>query len=120
MYSIPRVERMTAYVLVCTILVMTGCSRRRTPQEVETLLNETNKTNPHQTITYSKCRYGEGEWDYICQEHSEPSPESRATWGDFPQMMDSTVGIKLEEVLWGGRPGVTEHYLSQRLTPFRK
>jgi hypothetical protein len=99
---------------------MTGCVRRRTPQEVETLLNDRNKKNPFSAITYSQCRYGDGEWDYICQMHAEPKAEARATWGDFPKMLDETVGVKLEEPFFSGPPGITETGLSQRWTAFRK
>jgi hypothetical protein len=100
---------------LCILLATTGCWR--TPEGIEKRLNESVAgRQQYDTITYSHCHVGEGQWDFICEIHSEPTALGRAHNHDTKS--DEVVGVKVTESVWG--PGFDEKILSQRWTPIPK
>lgn len=65
------------------------------------------------TVTYSHCREGDGEWDYICEMHSVPTAQAHDK-----TILDQTTAVKISESCYG--PGFDEKALSQRWTPAPK
>ena len=64
--------------ILCCVIGSSGCSRKLTPEEVEgglLALENHNPRSPQQTrIGSFQCRYGERDWEYICQARWEPTP----------------------------------------------
>ena len=118
-------KRVALYLLLGGLLALGGCHWRRTPGQVEKLLNDNAdvwakaKNYPGSTyiVTYSHCREGDPQWDYVCDKHVVPDALTRARRVD-PKILDETTGVRISESCYG--PGVAERPLSQRWTPAPK
>ena len=115
-----RVASRCVGILCWVALATTGCGRHWTPEEVEKLLNERERTRAHvpqYTITYRDCREagpndstsaGAASDEYICQVRATPT--GRGDHHACSVLMVQKVGLKIS-IYDDGVPVFSQHVL---------
>jgi hypothetical protein len=114
-----RVRRWTsARTLFSLSLLLGGCGHRQwTPDEIAKVMEEhaNSYPSPTQRVSYT-CRTGDGDWDYLCQVRFEPTALG-ISQNLRPNVRNA--GLKITD-WYNDRPGLTEHYFDDGLTPSSK
>jgi|SRR6185503_10257064 len=93
--SLPKVA---FSILLLSLTVAIGCTRKPTPEEVARLL--TKRGSKMFYVSTYECREGEKQWDYLCQVRHQPTPAADR----FSRPLTQRVGIVLAPQTYKGEP----------------
>jgi hypothetical protein len=102
MLSIWRGRPTSVCVVIAGAFVFSGCFRE-SPDDVAKRLDgayAANRAANRQAgeVSVHRCRVGDGNWDFICEQHFEPGTVDRARV-PRPMAIDTTWGVKTTATL---------------------